>query len=174
MVGWSKYWMYLQSPVCVGLKMRCGQVCWWQIAFGSALSSPWQTDTTTALLRPLHWSACQSHAPSFPHSWTRHCYQYTSVSVLSCRPRLTTIHIWAHLALATHNKAGLGQSVMFAREVTQDADSDGVWQTREFIIIWQEWSGEVAEGMVWARRTGRRRWLVESRQASGGDGGGPR
>ena len=64
-------------------------------------------------------------------------------------------------------------TVMFAREVTQDADSDGVWQTREFIIIWQEWSGEVAEGMVWARRTGRRRWLVESRQASGGDGGGP-
>uniref|UniRef100_A0A671V081 Homeodomain-interacting protein kinase 1-like n=1 Tax=Sparus aurata TaxID=8175 RepID=A0A671V081_SPAAU len=33
----------------------------------SALSSPGQTNTTTALLRPLHRSTCQSRAPSFPH-----------------------------------------------------------------------------------------------------------
>uniref|UniRef100_A0A3B4AJX3 B box-type domain-containing protein n=1 Tax=Periophthalmus magnuspinnatus TaxID=409849 RepID=A0A3B4AJX3_9GOBI len=38
------------------------------LPLGSAPSLPQRTDTATASLQTLHRSACQSHAPSFPHS----------------------------------------------------------------------------------------------------------
>ena len=52
--------------------------------FDSALSSPRQTDTTTALLRLLHRSACRSHAPSWGETVKTHIRTFVFLNVC-CR-----------------------------------------------------------------------------------------